>query len=304
MLSEVLGDTVLWKQPKVAQLASYIDPLCIWEPYGTPFNIQMYKMYNVHMYRSSDPCTVTCTETNICQLSASCMASHCQFTEHVTMNLICDVQLVHNTTVQTVKLYQVHTSCSHTALYITPQPTLSHCTTSYYSLHSHTALHHITAFTLTLHYVTLSPTLSHCTTSHHSLHSHTALHHTTAYTHTLHYITLQPSLSHCTMSHYHLHSHTALHHTTAYTLTLHHTTAYTVNTVIWSVFLSLNYITQISTKSVSTSSLLLSWSAHHLTSMLSEVLGDTVLWNQPKVAQQRPSVPQALPQGVLPSNPV
>ena len=76
------------------------------------------------------------------------------------------------------------TSCSHTLHYITHQPTLSHCTTSHYSLHSH------------------------CTTSHYSLHSHTALHHTTAYTLTLHYITLQPTLSHCTTSHYSLHSHT------------------------------------------------------------------------------------------------
>ena len=101
------------------------------------------------------------------------------------------------------------TSCSHTLHYITLQPTLSHCTTSHYSLHSHTALHHTTAYTLTLHYITLQSTLSHCTTSHYSLHSHTAL-----------YITPRPTLSHCTTSHYSLHSHTALHHTTAYTFTM------------------------------------------------------------------------------------
>ena len=91
------------------------------------------------------------------------------------MNLICDAQLVHNTTVQTVKLY---TSCSQPVVH-------THCTTSHYSLHSHTALHHTTAYTLTLHYITLQPTLSHCTTSHYRLHSHTALHHTTAYTPTI-----------------------------------------------------------------------------------------------------------------------
>ena len=123
-------------------------------------------------------------------MSASCMASHCQFTVCVAMNLICDVQLVHNTTVQTVKLYQVHTSCSHTAL------------------------HHTTAYTLTLHYITLQPTLTH-----YSLHSHTALHHTTAYTLTLHYITLQPTLT--------------------YYPTLQ-PILYSINTVIWSVFLSLH----------------------------------------------------------------
>ena len=91
------------------------------------------------------------------------------------MNLICDVQLVHNTTVQTVKLYQVHTSCSHTALHHTTAYTLT-LTTSHYSLHSHTALCHTITYT------------------------HTALHHTTAYALTLHYITLQPTLSHCTTS--------------------------------------------------------------------------------------------------------
>ena len=113
------------------------------------------------------------------------------------INLICDAQLVRNTTVQTVKMY---TSCSQPVVH-------THCTTSHYSLHSHTALHHTTAYTLTLYYITLQPTLSHCTTSHYSLHSHTALHHTTAYTLTLHCITLQPTLSHCTASHYSLHSH-------------------------------------------------------------------------------------------------
>ena len=113
---------------------------------------------------------------------------------------------------------KLYTSCSQPGVttplhYITLQPTLSHCTTSHSTIHSHPALHHTTAYTLTLHYITLQPTLSHCTTSHY-----------TAYTLTLHYITLQPTLSHCTTSHYSLHSHTALHHTTAYTLTLHYIT--------------------------------------------------------------------------------
>ena len=80
------------------------------------------------------PCATIFFKRLECLVCASCMASHCHFTVRVAMNLICDVRLVHNTTVQTVKLCQVHTSCSHTALYITLSLTLSHCTTLQHTL--------------------------------------------------------------------------------------------------------------------------------------------------------------------------
>ena len=83
---------------------------------------------------------VTCTKTNTCLVSDSCMASTASSLCGGAMNLICDAQLVHNTTVQTVKLY---TSCSQPVVH-------THCTTSHYTLHSHTALHHTTAYTLTM----------------------------------------------------------------------------------------------------------------------------------------------------------
>ena len=136
-------------------------PCSIWGPMS--HSHQMYTCNIVCMCSSGDglcaracnaalvtPPPVTCTETNT---HVWCLTAvwpplpvHCVC---AAMNLICDAQLVHITTVQTVKLY---TSCSQPVIH-------THCTTSHYSLHSHTALHHTTAYTLTLHYITLLPTL-------------------------------------------------------------------------------------------------------------------------------------------------